>query len=207
MKIFKALFTIAILLAPLAAGAAPIYVFREKDGTIRFTDRTPPADTEAKVFTAHAVNFSYYRGNARYSFSKRALSSRLFLKLYETAIKNAARENAVDPALIKAVIHAESAFNPGAISRKGAVGLMQLMPGTARDLGVRAHVAEENIDGGVRYLAYLLKQFGGNLSNAVAAYNAGEEAVRKYNGIPPYSETQEYVRRVLALKESYGLHG
>jgi soluble lytic murein transglycosylase-like protein len=122
------------------------------------------------------------------------------MKQYESLIHTAAILNRIDVALIKAVIHAESAGNPRAVSRAGAMGLMQLMPGTARDLGVRPFVAGENIEGGSRHLARLIKTFGGNLVHAIAAYNAGEETVKRYGGIPPYSETKTYVRRVLALK-------
>ena len=96
------------------------------------------------------------------------------------------------------MIRAESAFNPTAVSRTGARGLMQLMPKTAVMLGVRdSFNPRENIDGGVRHLRYLLDRYPGNVSLAVAAYNAGEGAVDNYRGIPPYAETQQYVQRVL----------
>ena len=109
----------------------------------------------------------------------------------------------MDPALIKAVIHAESAFNPRAVSPKGALGLMQLMPGTARMMGVpNAFVPEHNIEGGARYLAQLIKRHG-RVDHALAAYNAGDVPVQRYNGIPPYAETRNYVRRVLQLKKQY----
>jgi len=102
------------------------------------------------------------------------------------------------------VIHAESAFNPMAMSNKGAQGLMQLMPGTAGDLGVSdAFDAAQNIDGGARYLAQLLRDFNGDVKLAAAAYNAGEAAVQKYGGVPPYDETQVYVARVQQLRDRY----
>jgi soluble lytic murein transglycosylase-like protein len=136
-------------------------------------------------------------------FGGRPGGKRLYPDLYARAIYDAAQEHRIDPNLIKAVIHAESGFNPRAVSRKGAKGLMQLMPGTARMLGVRnAFVPEWNIQGGARYLAQLLKRYG-NEAHALAAYNAGDVPVLRYNGIPPYSETQEYVRRVLHLKKQY----
>ena len=104
----------------------------------------------------------------------------------------------VDPALVHAVIGAESAFNPWAISRKGAQGLMQLMPRTASALGVRdSFNPRDNIEGGVRHLGYLLDRYSGNVSLALAAYNAGAGAVDYYGGIPPYPETQQYVQKIL----------
>ena len=104
----------------------------------------------------------------------------------------------VDPALVHAVIGAESAFNPWAVSRKGAQGLMQLMPRTASALGVRdSFNPRDNIEGGVRHLRYLLDRYPGNVSFALAAYNAGEGAVDQYGGIPPYPETQQYVQKIL----------
>ena len=119
-------------------------------------------------------------------------------------IWKAAERYSVDYALVKAVIKAESNFNPQAISRAGARGLMQLMPGTASDLGVKnSFHPEDNIQGGVRYLRYLLDLFGGNLHLALAAYNAGGNVILRHNGIPPYKETQTYVRRVLRHFQGY----
>jgi hypothetical protein len=190
---------IAICHASLAHADA-IYMYRQPDGSIRFTNKLPPSGAKATVFTGREASFSFFRyGNRRLN--------KLFHDRYEAAIQGASELHDLDPALIKAVIHAESAFNPRAVSRKGAVGLMQLMPATARDLGVRPHNAEENIHGGVRYLAGLLRKFSGNLPFALAAYNAGEENVRRYGGIPPFSETRMYVKKVLALKDKYSSHG
>jgi soluble lytic murein transglycosylase-like protein len=113
-------------------------------------------------------------------------------------IKEIAGRHGVSASLVESVIRVESAFNPSAISRKGAQGLMQLMPQTASSLGVRnAFDPKQNIEGGVRHLRYLIDRYPGNLSLAVAAYNAGEGAVDRYRGIPPYAETQDYVRKVL----------
>ena len=117
---------------------------------------------------------------------------------YATEIREIASRHRVDPTLVESVIRAESAFNPTAVSRTGARGLMQLMPKTAMALGVRdSFNPRENIDGGVRHLRYLLDRYPGNLPLAVAAYNAGEGAVDAYRGIPPYAETQQYVQRVI----------
>lgn len=131
-------------------------------------------------------------------------STRLHLDVFGKLIEAAALKYAVDPALVRAVIHAESGFNPKARSRKGAVGLMQLMPATARALGVLDSVAPaQNIHGGVQYLADLLARFKGDISLAAAAYNAGPQAVEKYAGIPPYAETMLYVQRVKILHQRY----
>jgi hypothetical protein len=119
--------------------------------------------------------------------------------LYDVVIADAARSNAIDPKLVKSVVLIESAFNPAAVSRKGARGLMQLMPDTAVRYGVRnTFDPVENISGGARHLAYLIGLYNGDLTRALAAYNAGEAAVARYGGVPPYDETRLYVRKGLA---------
>jgi len=129
---------------------------------------------------------------------------RLNTEAYREEIAAAAARHGVDEAIVRAIIHAESAFNPNALSRVGAQGLMQLMPATARRFGVdNPFDAAQNIQGGVEYLAWLLKRFDGNLTYAAAGYNAGEGNVDKYNGVPPFSETQRYVQRVGVLAERY----
>jgi len=123
---------------------------------------------------------------------------------YDKVIEKTARKYEVDHALVKAVIKAESNFNSKAVSRKGAKGLMQLMPRTASSLQVSdCFHPEDNIDGGVRYLRYLMNVYDGNLPLTLAAYNAGEKAVARYRGIPPYAETKTYVRRVMRYYEEY----
>lgn len=119
---------------------------------------------------------------------------------YDEIISRHCARYGVDPVLAKAVIQVESNFNPDVVSHKGARGLMQLMPGTARRFGVeKVHDPEENIRGGVEYLSILQKMFKGNLQLVLAAYNAGEGAVSRYRGIPPYQETQTYVVRALSV--------
>ncbi|MFT4249015.1 MAG: lytic transglycosylase domain-containing protein [Pseudomonas sp.] len=131
-------------------------------------------------------------------------SVRLDTGAYRGEIAAAAREFGVEEAIVRAIIHAESAYNPLALSRAGAQGLMQLMPGTARRFGVGdAYDAGQNIRGGVQYLAWLLRRFNGDLTLAAAGYNAGEGAVDRYDGVPPYAETQRYVQRVGVLAERY----
>jgi len=117
---------------------------------------------------------------------------------YDDLIVSAASDQAMDPLLVKSVMLVESGFNQRAVSRKGALGLMQLMPATARTYGVRNVMdVRENIAGGARYLNYLLNLYNGDLENTLAAYNAGEGAVEKYGGIPPYDETVLYVHKTL----------
>lgn len=131
-------------------------------------------------------------------------STQLHLQEFGDEIEQAARQYGLEPSLVRAVIHAESGFNARARSSKGAMGLMQLMPGTARDMGVRdAHIPGNNIRGGTQYLAQLLARFKNDVTLATAAYNAGPEAVQKYAGVPPYAETQVYVQRVKLLHQRY----
>lgn len=151
----------------------------------------------------------------RYSFIERCFacgtnpgvnfgSVRLNTTAFQAEIAAAARQYGVEEAIVRAIIHAESAYNPTALSRAGAQGLMQLMPPTAARFGVTdSYDAAQNIRGGVQYLSWLLKRFNGDLTLAAAGYNAGEGAVDRHGGVPPYSETRYYVQRVGQLAERY----
>jgi cell wall-associated NlpC family hydrolase len=127
---------------------------------------------------------------------------------YDSLIQQAARDQGVDPALLKGLVQAESGFDPASVSSVGAQGLTQLMPDTARGLGVSNPFDPlQNLEGGARFLAGALKRFGGNEQLALAAYNAGPGAVERYGGIPPYAETQAYVPRVLDYANQYRAQG
>lgn len=131
----------------------------------------------------------------------RALTSgkRITQAEIDAAIEAAAARHQVDVNLVRSLIKVESNFNPRAVSRKGAIGLMQLMPSTARDLKVNPFDLNQNIDGGVRHLKGLLDNFGGNVDLSLAAYNAGAGAVARHDGVPPYRETRDYVKKITTL--------
>jgi soluble lytic murein transglycosylase-like protein len=123
---------------------------------------------------------------------------------YDALIEAAAQRNGVDPAVLHGLIQQESGFDASSQSSAGAIGLTQLMPGTASSLGVADPLdPAESIEGGARYLAQMMARFGGNTTDALAAYNAGPGAVEQYGGVPPYAETQSYVEKVLGYAESY----
>ena len=173
-----------VAFAPWLPAHAAVYGYVDAEGTAHFTDA--PTKTHFRSLPAFGLppGANLDRGQ------------------YAELIHAIAAENGVDPALVKAIIRAESNFDRRAVSRKGAQGLMQLMPGTAGRYAVgNAFDPAENIRGGVRYLRFLQDRFPGQLHLAVAAYNAGENAVLRYQGIPPYAETRQYVARVLRLYE------
>lgn len=165
---------------------ADIYYYVDKAGVPHFSN--VPVDRrfrfkERERAAVPAIS-SYGRDSAR----------------YDTMIEEAARRYRLDPRLLKAVIQVESDFNHRAISEDGAVGLMQLMPEKASELGVKdAFDPFENLDAGARYLSELLRKYDGDLTLALAAYNAGEEAVRTYGGVPPFAETRHYIEKVQGL--------
>lgn len=174
-----------------------VYKSEQKDGVIAFSDRRPNSGLVLEVF-----KMGCYACNPVSKVDWK--NTPLNLTAYNNQINNSASRFEVDPALIRAVIHAESHFKSSATSSQGAQGLMQLMPGTAKELGVDDPLdSTENIRGGTQYLAQLLEQFAGNVELATAAYNAGPNAVLKFGGIPPYVETQTYVKRVGILMSRY----
>lgn len=185
--------------AVVPAPAFKIYKFRDKNGVVTYQSSAPAGGIAYTEFKPRPDCFACNAGSG-----VNWETTPLFAGRYEQEILHHAGLHGVSPALVKAVIHAESAFNPQARSRVGAQGLMQLMPGTAADLGVLSPFdPEQNIDGGVRYLAMLLKMYNNDVRLATAAYNAGPGAVRRYNGVPAFPETRAYVQRVAILERRY----
>jgi len=181
-----------------ASGGTALKVFKyRKDGAVMFSDSVP-YKTQYEVVVYNSCYACSVTSNVNW------YNTRLYLTEFSDTISVAAKQYGVNVGFIRAIIHAESAFNPLARSRKGAMGLMQLMPGTAKDMGVIDSTnPEQNIKGGVRYLAGLLQTFSGNEALAAAAYNAGAGAVTRYSGVPPFEETQTYVKRVKILADRY----
>ncbi len=185
----------AALAAP-GAGAAgePTYKYREDDGTVWFTDRRPSGAN------FDDYEFLGYHGRPPARSSCRGLTDRERARRYariETPLRRAVRRHGADLLLIKAMVAVESCFDPRAVSAVGARGLMQLMPSTARELGVEEPFdIEANLEGGIRYFKRLRRRFAGDLDTTLAAYNAGPGAVERHGGIPPYPQTERYVERV-----------
>ncbi|MBS0212158.1 MAG: lytic transglycosylase domain-containing protein [Proteobacteria bacterium] len=170
------------------------------DGINTYTNIAPPGNVGAKVLFTYIETCFACGAMPGVNFGRLALNT----TAYAAEIAAASRAYGVDEGLIRAIIHAESDFNPNAVSNKGAQGLMQLMPATAARFGVaNAFSAADNISGGVQYLAFLSKRYNGDVSLIAAAYNAGERNVDRYGGIPPFAETTRYAARVATLAERY----
>jgi soluble lytic murein transglycosylase-like protein len=177
---------------------AEVYKFTDEDGVTHYTSVKPAGRRDVTV-----LNFPCYASDPKC----RQLDWEhipLDRQAFADEIEAAAEVFTVDGALIRAIIHAESAYQPDALSPKGAQGLMQLMPATQLELEVAdVYDPVENIAAGTRYLAGLMEEFGNDIDLATAAYNAGPGAVREHGGVPPFAETREYVRRVKILYRRY----
>ncbi|MFQ5559329.1 MAG: transglycosylase SLT domain-containing protein [Nitrospinota bacterium] len=184
IRICAVFLLLGLVVPPFSSG--DIFSYRDSDGVMHFSD-TPRHSGFKRIPRDKGSRF--YFGESG--------TSKMGSKEMHSTITRIARMNSIDPDLVRAVIKAESDFDPNAISRKGAMGLMQLMPATAKRFWVRdSFDPGENIRGGVLYLKELFKRYDGNIDYSLAAYNAGEAAVSKYKGIPPFKETRGYVKRV-----------
>ena len=195
----SAAFIFSFIPSVASASSKTIYIIERADGSVTFTSRRPSSGSY-KVFNPSAGKSSFSRLNTRSNVKPGPRQ----VSYYNNLIESTAELQGVDPHLVKAVIQVESAFNPNATSKKGAMGLMQLMPETARSLGVKnPYKPEDNVNGGVKYLKLLLDKYDGNIGLTLAAYNAGEYSVEKHGGIPPFQETIQYVRKVVELRQQY----
>ncbi len=184
-----------LVIAASQPSRADIYRYEDNEGIVHFTDA--PTDKRFIIFMRDIKKDKELR-------TKLKLSRAVNAAEYDQLIKTCSDKYGVSTSLIKAVIHAESGYNPNAVSNKGASGLMQLMPGTAKSLKVSNSLdPKDNVEGGVKYLRFLLDTFRGDISLALAAYNAGLSKVARFGGIPPYAETRTYVNRVLSYMQSY----
>jgi len=173
------------------------------------------SEIEAMIASAHAgsgapssASFDQHLVQAGQALGPSPTPDRSSNGQYDSLITAAAQKNGVDPAVLKGLIRQESGFDPNSTSGAGAVGLTQLMPGTAAALGVtNPSDPAQSIDAGARYLRQQLDAFGGDVQKSLAAYNAGPGAVQRYGGVPPYGETQNYVRQVMAYANDYRTQG
>jgi soluble lytic murein transglycosylase-like protein len=187
------------------ASAQVVYVYKDENGVSVITD-FKSLDPRLKLIKSYVpVSQIQVLGPAHYNLAKRKLDTRD--TEFDQTIFDLADSFHQDRALIKAIVQIESSFNPQAVSPKGAQGLMQLMPATADSYNVsNPFNAHDNLRGGIAFFAYLMNRYENDVRLALAAYNAGETAVAKYQGIPPYPETQAYVKYVLQLHKNYQRH-
>ena len=184
---------VCLVLPTMSQAKSGYFLYQLPDGSRVITDRQVVDKKYSLVRSSRQV-----MGLGRQAANKYNRGRVAKVDEFEPLIRRTSDRYGVDVALVKAVIHTESHFNPEATSHKGASGLMQLMPQTAAKYGIRdLYNPKQNIEAGVRHLRYLLKKYRNNLQHTIAAYNAGEKAVKKYAGIPPYPETQQYVTKVL----------
>ena len=197
-QIGMALFVLVLFLWAQNAMAAKFFIYELPDGSRVISDRLIYKKTHKLISKHRKVEGTGQLVAKRYKKRPESLDK------WDGLITEVAQRHSVDVALIKAVIHTESYFNHKAKSHAGAEGLMQLMPKTARIYGVyNSYDPTANVEAGVKHLRYLLKKYPRNIKLALAAYNAGEGAVYYYNGVPPYKETRNYVRKVLNYREFY----
>jgi len=185
--------SVALLFVSISSSAhARAYLYQMPDGS-RIVSDHPLINTKAKL-----VRSSRELTNMGHYVARRTLRAKRQMRALSAMIYHQSKKHGIDESLVKAVIYAESYFNPHATSRKGASGLMQLMPATAEKYGVSdLYNPRQNVIAGIKHLRYLMTLFPDNLKFVIAAYNAGENAVTKYKGIPPYRETQGYVKKVM----------
>lgn len=182
----------------------PVGVMSVTINTVNDPSKTREAQASTPELRQRELNFSAVLQSVSQKEAKEAQGPKPREERIRDAISQSAAKYNLPPALVMAFIKQESGFNPNAVSHCGARGLMQLMPATARNLGVKDSLnIEQNVDGGCRYVREMLDRFNGNLKHAIAAYNAGPGAVEKYNGVPPYAETKNYVPAVLAHYQQF----
>jgi len=201
----------------VAANAGNMYIYKDKGGQVLLTNVNPSGNfdkfTKKVKVTYYKDSKMYDSGSSSNSYGSSTASNSGSRNAYDGYIRASAERHGVDPGLMKAMMHTESAFNPNARSPVGAQGLMQLMPATARRFKVsNPWNPADNIEGSAKYIAWLMRRFNNNVEYAIAGYNAGEGNVDKYGGIPPFKETRNYVQKVMSryhslYKNDAGLSG